>query len=101
MRNFEEKLVLTGGLKEKLEQLDKRETELLNEIARLNKLNPFNRKHSSHSLTLDKNKNRSTSSESFNTADQRSMKNDNEKNDVSLQRLKLLVFRIETKVISF
>ncbi len=37
--NFQEKLVLTGGLKEKLEQLDRRETELLAEIARLNKHN--------------------------------------------------------------
>ena len=51
-----EKLALTGSLEKKLEQLDRRETELLNEIARLNTLiEP--RKSSLH---------RSSSRESFN-----------------------------------
>lgn len=35
-RDVKDKIVLKGTLKEKLEQLDKRETELLQEISRLN-----------------------------------------------------------------
>ena len=42
---FKEKLKLRGGVKEQLEQLDQRETELLEEIARLSRL-VVERRHS-------------------------------------------------------
>ena len=41
LANFQDKMSLHGGLKEKYEQLDFRETDLLAEIARLNKANNF------------------------------------------------------------
>jgi hypothetical protein len=95
--NFQEKLVLTGGLKEKLEQLDRRETQLLAEIARLNKHND-----SRHSLR-HKNKRQNSRNSSL-SSDKRSSPVDEKPGDrtnVGSPRIQLLYYISATSMRCF